>query len=463
VTRSKLVKDLIEIVGQANVLTDPELVRPYAIDWTKRWSGSAELVVRPASTDQTAEVVLACGEAGVAMIPQGGNTGLVGGSVPPNGGEVPNAIISLTRLNSLEQVDQVDRQLTVGAGVTLEALQDHLTQSGTGLAFAVDLAARGTATLGGMLATNAGGHHVIRYGSMRNQAVGVEAILPNGKEISRLEGLLKDNAGYDLPGLLAGSEGTLGIVTRIRLRLVPRLDARVTALIGVDATATCVSLVARMRQELPSLEAAEIVYEDGLNLVCMHTGLPLPLPRSWPTYLLIECAGIDGREAGQLLEFLESVGLPDGSTAVAMEGPGRQRLWAYRERHTETVNRLGVAHKLDVSVRPSLLAEFEAQLREVVRVHAPGSTLVLWGHVGDGNMHVNVVGPGPGDDTVDDAVLRLTARMGGSISAEHGIGRAKTRWLHLVRSESDIDVMWALKRALDPAGLLNPGVVLPPA
>jgi FAD/FMN-containing dehydrogenase len=282
--------------------------------------------------------------------------------------------------------------------------------------------------------------------------------------ISRLDGLVKDNTGYGLSELLVGSEGTLAVVTRARLRLVPLLTERVTALIGVAGTASAVSLLAGLRRSVDSLVAAEIFYQEGLDLVMAHGGLGPPLPRRWGAYLLVECAGrTDPIESlAAALASLPGEGAPaDDATAVATDPGGRAALWAYRERHTEAVNALGVPHKLDVTLPLGRLAEFETSVRAAVASVAPSAAVVLWGHIGDGNLHVNVVGPSPDDEAVDDAVLRLVARLGGSISAEHGIGRAKVRWLGLTRSEAEIDAMAAIKRALDPRGMLNPGVLLP--
>jgi FAD/FMN-containing dehydrogenase len=389
------------------------------------------------------------------VVPQGGNTGLVGGSVPPPDVAGAAAVLSLVRLTDLGPVDMAAGQVTVGAGVTLANLQGHV--AGSGLAFAVDLGARDTATIGGMVATNAGGIHVIRYGGMRAQVMGLEAVLADGSVVTRLDGLVKDNTGYDLSQLLIGSEGTLAIVTRARLRLVPALPARYAALMGLPDTESVVELVARLRKVAPSLEAAEIFYPEGLELVMAHAGLPAPFPRPWGAYLLAECAGPDDSVLDELATVAEDLG--HEAAAVGLDGPGRQRLWAYRERHTEAVNSLGVPHKMDVTLPIGKLARFETEVREVVGRAAPSSTLFLWGHVGDGNLHVNVVGPDPDDNAVDDAVLQLVAHFGGSISAEHGIGRAKAGWLSLTRSTAEIEAMRAIKRALDPSGFLNPGVL----
>jgi FAD/FMN-containing dehydrogenase len=407
-------------------------------------------------------VVDACRQSAVAVVPQGGNTGLVGGSVPAATSESGVVVLSLVRLQRLGPVDPAAAQVTVGAGVTLAALQQHLAASASGLAFGVDLGARDSATIGGMVATNAGGIHFVRYGGMRQQVVGVEAVLADGRVVERLGGLAKDNTGYDLAGLLTGSEGTLGVVTAVRLRLVATSEFRVAALVGLPGTAAAVRLMAAIRRQGPGLEAAEIFYQEGLDLVCRHAGLVAPVRGPRGAYLLVECAGTDDSVTEGLAHCLAGAGIDDDACAVATESAARQRLWAFRERHTEAVNGLGVPHKLDVSVPLAAMAGFEAAVRDTVRAVDSDAVVILWGHAGDGNLHVNVVGPAADDDAVDGAVFRLVAGMGGSISAEHGIGRAKTGWLHLTRSDADIDAMRAIKTALDPTGLLNPGVLLPP-
>jgi FAD/FMN-containing dehydrogenase len=455
---------LERVVGPAHVLVEPALITPYTVDWTRRWQGPAALVVRPATTDAVAAVIRLCADAGAGLVVQGGNTGLVGGGVPPReSGGRPIVLLSMRRLDDLSPVDEAAGQVTAGAGITLARLHEHLAEGATGWAFGVDLAARDSATIGGMAATNAGGIHVVRYGAMREQIAGVEAVLATGAVLTRLQGLTKDNTGFDLSGLLVGSEGTLGVITRVRLRLVPMRPVRVTALLGLNDTGQAVDLVSGLRREVPSLEATEIFYPDGLDLVCQHSGLGPPLARRFGAYLLIESAGPDEGVMEELAEFVFRLGLDDDASAVAAGGPGRMHLWAYRERHTEVVSALGVPHKLDVTLPLKRLAAFESAVRSRVAAVAPGAMVVIWGHLGDGNLHVNVIGPPPEDDTVDDAVLRLAAGMGGSISAEHGIGRAKVRWLSLNRSPAEIEAMRAIKTSLDPAGLLNPGVLLPPS
>ncbi len=459
-----LAAHLTEVVGDTQVLVEPDMRAPFEVDWTRRFGGPALAVVRPGTTEEVAGVVRACATRRVGVVVQGGNTGLVGGGVPPGlagggapaGTAAPVVVLSLVRLARLDPVDAVAAQVTAGAGVTLARLQ--AAASRVGLAFPVDLAARDSATVGGMVATNAGGLHVMRYGAMRAQVIGVEAVLADGRVVSRLSGLVKDNTGYDLSQLLVGSEGTLGIVTAARLRLVADQPEKVVALLGVAGTEAALAYLDVMRRRVEGLEAAELFFADGLSLVRDHGGLPAPLGQAFPAYLVVECGGV--RDPGDsLFEVLAELDVPEAATAVATDAAGRARLWAYRERHTEAISALGVPHKLDVTLPQSRLAEFEQAVRRVVEETAPGSRLVLFGHVGDGNLHVNVIGPPPEDETVDEAVLRLVASMAGSISAEHGIGRAKARWLALSRTPAELTAMLAIKTALDPEGILNPGVL----
>lgn len=448
-------------MGAAHVLVDPDVVAGYTTDWTGRFTGPARLVVRPGSADEVAAVLRACADAGVAVVVQGGNTGLVGGSVPPPAGSggAPPVVLSTTRLVDIGPVDPLSQQVTAGAGATLAAVQ--AAARAAGLELAVDLAARDSATVGGMVATNAGGLHVVRYGAMRQQVVGTEAVLADGRILRRLSGLVKDNTGYDLSQLLVGSEGTLGVVTAVRLRLVPHLPDRAVALLGLASTADAVALAARLRQRLDTLSAAELFTREGMALVCEHAGLERPFTADPPVYLLVEVSGRGDVVTG-LAGALGDAAVDDDATAVADDDAGAARLWAYRERHTEAVSGLGVPHKLDVTLPLGELAAFEPAVRRVVDEAWPGATTVLFGHVGDGNVHVNVVGPPADDESVDGAVLSLVAAHGGSISAEHGIGRAKVPWLGLSRSPAEISAMRAVKQALDPGALLNPGVLLPP-
>jgi FAD/FMN-containing dehydrogenase len=443
---------LAAIVGRAHVLVDPEVCASYGRDVTGRFGGQAALVVRPGSTSEVAEVLAACHDAEVPVVPQGGNTGLVGAGVP-RGGEV---VLSLSRLTALDPVDPVSAQVTAGAGVTLERLQQHAAAAG--LSFGVDHGARSGATVGGMVATNAGGAQVLRHGTMRAQVMGIEAVLADGRVIRRLAGLLKDNAGYDLTHLLVGSEGTLAVITAARLRLVQRPAHVVTALLGLGSTGDAVDVMWALRDRVPSLNAVEIFYADGLDLVCGHRGLAAPFAARHPVYVVAECAA-SADPLQELADALEQTRVLD--VAVADDTARRRALWTYREAHNEAIAATGIPHKLDVTVRLGDIVAFEQRVRAVVDEAAPGARTILYGHLGDGNLHVNVIGPEPDDERVDEAVLELVGEFGGSISAEHGVGVAKRRWLHLTRSPEEIAVMVAVKDAFDPHGILNPGVLLP--
>ncbi|MFC5287900.1 FAD-binding oxidoreductase [Actinokineospora guangxiensis] len=445
-----LIDRLVSAVGAEHVLTGRDVVAGYEADWTGRLRGRALAVVRPGSRDEVAAALVACAGAGVPVVPQGGNTGLVGGGVP-RGGEV---VLSTVRLAALDAVDRTSGQVTAGAGVRLAALRAHARAAG--LDFGVDLAARDSATVGGMAATNAGGLRVVRFGPMRAQVVGLEAVLADGRAVGSLAGLEKDSTGYDLAGALVGSEGTLAVVTAARLRLVPALPARATAVLGFGSTEAAVAAVPALRG--PLLTAVEVCFDDGVALVCAHRGLAAPFRRPCPVYLLVEYAG-EHDPTDQLGEAVAGIaGVLD--SALATDEVSRRRLWAYREGHTEAVGALGVPLKLDVAVPPARAAAFEAAVRAAVAEVAPGARLVLFGHLAEGNFHVNVVGAGD-EHALADAVLRAVAAEGGSISAEHGVGVAKAPWLHLTRSAAERDLYAGIKRAWDPGGVLNPGVLIP--
>jgi FAD/FMN-containing dehydrogenase len=445
---------LCATVGSRHVLDDPALREGFERDITGRYGAPASVVVRPGSTEEVAAVLRLCDETRTPVVPQGGNTGLVGGGVP-RGGEV---LLSLSRLDELGPVDALAGQVSAGAGVTLQQVQEHAARHG--LAFGVDHGARSGATIGGMVATDAGGAQVLRYGTMRAQVAGLEAVLPSGRTVRRLSGLLKDTAGYNVPQLLIGSEGTLGVVTAARLKLVPRLPRTVTALVAVPDVAAATRLMRDLRSRATTLTAVELFFADGLRLVTAHRGLAPPFGDEHPVYVLAECAAHDD-PLDDLAGAIEDSLVLD--VAVADDTARRRALWAYRDFQNEAVAAAGVPHKLDVTLPLAALAEFEHRVRAVIQAVAPHARTIIWGHLGDGNLHVNILGPAPDDERADEAVLRLVAELDGSISAEHGVGVSKRRWLSLTRSEAEILTMRALKHAFDPHGILNPGAVLPDA
>ena len=446
-----LLAELRSVVGDRHVLDDPDTCAPHERDWTGRFGGPTPAVVRPADAAEVAGVVGACRAAGVALVPQGGNTGLVGGGVPSEG----EVVLHLGRLTAVA-ADAGAGTVLAGAGATLGDVQRAAAQ--VGAAYAVDLAARDTATIGGTVATDAGGLHVLRWGTTRRQLLGAEAVLGDGSVVSHLAGLAKDSTGYDLGGLLCGSEGTLGVLTAVRLRLVRRDRRRAVALVGLDGIDAAVAAVVAWRAALPGLSAAELVLDDGLRLVEDRLGLGSPLAGRWPAYVVVEVAGEDDPTAdlGEAVAGVAGV----GDAAVATDGAQAGRLWRLREAHSEAIALLGPVVKLDVTVPLPAMAGFCHEVPARVAAAAPGAATWLFGHLGDGNVHVNVTGAEHAAEVVEGAVLPFVAELGGSISAEHGIGVAKRRWLHLNRSAEELAAFRAIKRALDPDGVLNPNVLL---
>ena len=432
--------------------TDPDLLAGHQVDLTGRFAGTAVALARPRDRDQVTAIVAACAAHGLPLVPQGGSTGMVGGGVPRDG----ELVLSLTRLDSLGEVDLASGQIVAGAGVTLERVQE--AGSRAGFEFPIDFAARASATVGGAIATDAGGALALAHGTMRRRVVGLEAVLADGSVVERMNGLLKDNAGYDLPALLIGSEGTLGIVTAARLQLEPAKPLRVAALFGVESLAAGLELLAALRR-VPGLEAADFFDSACTRLVEEQRQIANPLgAATHGLYVLAQWAG-DSDPLDRVAAAVAGLS-PEPPVAVADGAAERERLWAGRELINESIRDRGVPHKLDVAVPLAALPEFDRRARELVAAVA-GAELYLYGHLGDGNVHVNLLGPDPEDESLDEAILRLAAELGGTISAEHGVGFAKARFLSLCRSDEEIAAMRRLKFALDPHGILAPGRVLP--
>jgi FAD/FMN-containing dehydrogenase len=462
-----LITALAEIVGPGHVLADPPARAGFETDWTGRWHGEALAVVRPADTAEVAAVVTACANAEAVIVTQGGHTGLVGGGVPRArgcGDGRPQVVVSTTRLNAVDGVDTATAQLAAGAGTTLADAQRAARNAG--LELALDLAARDSATLGGLIACDAGGLRALRHGTARRQLAGLRAVMADATVIdSRMTGLIKDTAGYDLGALLVGSEGTLAIITAVRWSLTPPRPARAVALVGLQTVADAVALARTLRPALPSLEVCELMLRDGMALTLAHLGLAAPMALS-PVAVLLECAGAQD-PMDELAAALADAGA-DQRAVSAADSAGRERLLAIRERHADAIAAAGVPVKFDVGVPLDRIAEFCSEVDQVVAAVWPRARVITFGHLADGNLHVNVLPADPGDiaasgDALDDAVLRLVARCSGTVSAEHGIGVHKVGHLQLTRAPAEIAAMLAIKRALDPADILNPGVGLPTA
>jgi FAD/FMN-containing dehydrogenase len=416
----------------------------FAADWTGRFRGHTPAVVRPRDTAEVARVLALCTDAGIAVVPQGGNTGLVGGGVPLHG----EVVLSLARLDQMDPVDAEASQVTVGAGATLR----RLAEADPDLDLGVLIASRDSATVGGAVATNAGGLRVLRYGPMRAQVRGIEAVLSDGTVVSHLTGLVKDNTGYDYPSLLAGSEGTLAVITRVRVQLVPRLRRLVTAIVGLAGLDELHALARQAARDIPGLVSAEFFTQAGLDILIEHAGLAPPLPSPASVYLLLEASG-----AGALEDLAGLIG--ERPAAVGETAADRARLWSYRERHPEAAGFLGAPIKLDVSVPAARWVQFASAAAGVVAGVDPGAAVVTFGHVADGNVHVNIVPAQAADGRHEDAVFSFVASLGGSISAEHGIGALKARWLPLARSAAERALFARIRSALDPTATLNPHIL----
>ena len=466
---ASLLEQLTAIVGADHVLTGEADMAQHLVDWRGRYRGAARCVVRPANTGEVSALVRACAQAGVAMVPQGGNTSLCGASIPDAGGAA--VLINLSRMNTIRAIDPANNTITVDAGCVLQAVQEAACEAGR--LFPLSLAAEGSCQIGGNLSTNAGGVQVLRYGNMRELTLGLEVVLPNGEVWDGLRGLRKDNTGYDLKHLFIGAEGTLGIITGAVLKLFPLLQATATAWLAIDSPQRAVQLLGELQAAFGAgLTACELVSDVALGLVLKHIpGAQAPLSSS-PWYLLIELSG-SGEEAA-LQEALENFLEPAfereaiSDAVLAQSGEQARRLWALRENIGEAQKIEGLSVKHDISVPISRIGEFVQRTDAALQEAFPGIRIVAFGHVGDGNLHYNQSKSEAGENAafiavqpqVDLLVHDSVHRFGGSISAEHGIGQLKREELLRYKSPLELEMMRSVKRALDPQGLMNPGKVL---
>ncbi|OAN65240.1 hydroxyacid dehydrogenase [Rhodobacteraceae bacterium EhC02] len=462
-----LLADLRAAVGDAHVWTDPARLAPHEVEDRGRWKGHALAVVRPASTDEVSAVVRLCHAARVPMVPQGGNTGLVGGGVPDGA-----VVIAMGRMNRIRAVDPLNATLTVEAGCTLAAIQTAADDAGQ--LFPLSLASQGTCQIGGNLSTNAGGTAVLRYGTTRDLVLGIEAVLPSGEVLNTLSALRKDNTGYALRDLMIGAEGTLGIITAAVLRLFPRPAATVTAMAACAGPEQALAIFDILRARCgDSLGAFEYIERFGIQMVLDHLpGARDPLADPHPTYVLIELtspdpgAGLEARMERALAQAMEDGLIPDA--VIATSQTQSQALWSLREAMSDMQKHAGASIKHDVAVPVSRVAEFITRGIAACRAHMPDVRPCPFGHFGDGNIHFNLTRPATMTDAdflahydaFNRIVHDLVAGMGGSISAEHGIGLAKRDELPLYKDPVALALCRTIKAAIDPDNLMNPGKVI---
>jgi FAD/FMN-containing dehydrogenase len=453
-------QSLLDIVGADGLLTGDD-VRARAVGWADQSPCQALAVVRPASTDQVSRVLAACNAAGQPVVPMGGLTGLVRGCTA-GAGEIG---LSLERMHRIESVDAVGRTMTVQAGVAVQAVQEEAERHG--LAYAVDFGARGSAHIGGSVSTNAGGNGVIRYGMTRDSVLGLEAVLADGTVISSMNRMIKNNAAYDLKQLFIGTEGTLGVITRVVLRLRERPRSTQTALVACASFGDVTALLKHMDASLGGLLSAfEVMWNGFYRLVTTPParGTP-PIPQDHPYYVLLESSG--GDEARDMAQFEAALAaaIESGQVAdaiVATSQAQRETLWALRD-DIEQIFRLGMPVTFDISLPIAEMENYISEVMHRLEREWPAYRRLVFGHLGDGNLHIVAAGP-PGKQAregIERCVYEPLAERGGSVSAEHGIGLEKRPWVALSRSPAEIDLMRRLKRTLDPNGILNPGRVLP--
>lgn len=446
---TELLDQLVGVVGPGYVTTDPEVLAGRTTDHTGRYRGHARALVRPGTAEEVAAVLAVCREAGACVTVQGGRTSLVAGTVP----EHDDVLLSTERLTFLGEVDVAERRVTVGAGVTLAAVQR--AAAGAGLVFGVDLAARDSATVGGMASTNAGGLRTVRYGNMGEQVLGLQVALPDGSVLARHSQVRSDNTGYDLTALLVGAEGTLGVLTELDLRLHPAPAHRVTAIAGFDELGALVH-ASRAFRDTDGIAALELLDARAAALTAEHLGVAAPVPGAW--LLLIElAAAADPTE--QLAELLDVPGLC-GEPAVGVDNVAQQRLWQVRESVAEILGVYGPPLKFDVSLPLHAIGDFARDATALVAEQAPEAIPVLFGHIGEGNLHLNLVRcTAEREQDLYAAMMTLIAAHGGNVSSEHGVGTRKRDYLSMSRTDADIAAMRAVKKAFDPTGYLNPAVL----
>jgi len=468
--QTNLIAVLRERLGPKSVITDPTEIEPWLSDWRGRIHGVSPAMLAPESTDEVVEIVKAAAEYGVPLVPQGGNTGMAAGATPaPDGSEM---LLSMRRMNRIRSLSAEDRMAVAEAGVVLATL--HQRAGEIGMRFPLTLGSRGSCTIGGLASTNAGGTQVLKFGTMRSLVAGVEAVLPDGSVHSGLSGLKKDNRGYNLDQLLVGAEGTLGVITAVALRLVPAVASRAVAWAGVESPERALGLLRFVEDRSRNIEGFELVSGDSLQLVLKHipgTRPPLADDHAW--HVLIEATTSDGgwdvvEELEQLLAAAIRSGLADDAVIAASEAQA-EAFWRIRDSISEAERTEGPTLAHDVSVPVSEMPNFIVDASRAVEKKFPGVIASAFGHLGDGNIHFHVrAGSHAAPDWYDRegrAISRfvddLVAERGGSISAEHGIGQLKIEEFERLAPPGRIHALQAIKHALDPLGIMNPGKLVP--
>ncbi|MEM8784343.1 MAG: FAD-binding oxidoreductase [Pseudomonadota bacterium] len=460
---------LKNVVGPAGVLEAPDDTAPFLVEWRDKYQGATPMVLRPSSTQEVSELLALCHTHRIGVVPQGGNTGLVGGQIPDRTGS--QLVLSLSRMRTIRSIDPDNDTLTAEAGVTVSEAQTKAAAHDR--LFALSLASEGTAQIGGVLATNAGGTNVLRYGNARDQILGLEVVLPDGRILNDLTALRKNNTGYDLKHLFAGSEGTLGVITAAVWRLFPAPQGRATALVAVPNPEAAVRLLAHTKRHAgEQVSAFELMPRFGVELVLRHhEGTTDPLAQAYPWYVLLELTAAVDRPLEADLEALLAGALESGDAldaAIAQNARQQTELWRLRENLSEAQKPEGGSIKHDVSVPISHVPAFLAEADAAVAKAVPGIRPCAFGHLGDGNIHYNLTEPEGADtaafldrwEAVNEIVHDLVHRFAGSISAEHGLGQMKRDEIRRYKDPVALEVMRSLKAALDPHGIMNPGKVL---
>lgn len=466
-----LLAELLALLGPAGVLTDPADIAPALSDWRSLYQGKAMAVLRPGSTEQVAACVKACAAAGIPIVPQGGNTSMVGGATPSEDGR--SVVLSLARMNRIRALDPVDMTMTAEAGVVVKTAQDAAAEANC--LFPLSFGGEGTATVGGVLSTNAGGNTTVRYGNARELMLGLEVVLPDGQIWNGLRRLRKDNTGYALRHLFVGAEGTLGIVTAATLRLFARPRANEVLFCSVRDEDAALNVFRRFREaDETAIRAFEYMSGVGVDFAVKHIpGVTLPVADRADHYILVDLASTRADADLQgLAEQVLGAAMEEGEVLDAVIGGNeakRQAIWRIREEHPEAQRKEGASVKNDVSVPVSKVPELIRRASAACVALIPGTRPVPFGHMGDGNIHMNLEQPVDMDGAaflarshdIMDTVNEVVRELDGSFSAEHGIGRLKTDMMEAWRGGAELDAMQRIKAALDPAGIMNPGKVLP--